>query len=80
MKTRKQIINEARRQREEITQYFNDVSHWNNTRGKTEGIIDPDPDGSMHRLGDALDKMLAAENASTPNAEVSGGSPAPDQP
>ena len=53
--------------RVKITQYFNDVSHWNNTRGKIEGIIDPDPDGSMHRLGDALDKMLAAESASTPN-------------
>ena len=70
MKTRTQIINDARRQRTEITQYFNDVSHWNNARGKTEGIIDPDPDGSMHRLGDALDKMLAAENASAQNSEL----------
>lgn len=67
MKTRNQIFTEAKRQRDEITQYFNDVSHWNNTRGKTEGIIDPDPDGSMHRAAEALDKMLASENASTPN-------------
>ena len=62
MKTRNEIINEARRQREDIAQYFNDVSHWNNTRGKTEGIIDPDPDGSMHQLADDLDKLLAREN------------------
>ena len=59
MKTRQQIITEAKRQRDELTQYFNDVSDWNNTRGKTEGIIDPDPDGSMHRIVNALDEMLA---------------------
>ena len=71
MKTRRQLINEAGRQREEITQYFNDVALWNNTRGKTEGFLDPDPDGSMHRLGDALDEMLARESASTPNTKLS---------
>lgn len=70
MKTRQQIITEAQRQRDELTQYFNDVSHWNDTRGKTEGIIDPDPDGSMHRIADALDNFLAKE-ASTPNSELS---------
>jgi hypothetical protein len=68
MKTRKQLIAEARRQRKELTQYFNDVRHWNNTRGKTEGIIDPDPDGSMGRMAQALDDMLAAE--ATPNKQA----------
>lgn len=66
MKTKLQLFVEARRQRAELTQYFNDVSHWNNTRGKTEGIIDPDPDGSMHRVAFALDEFLK-QDASTPN-------------
>ena len=61
MKTRQQLINEAKRQREEIAQYFVDVSHWNATRGQTEGIIDPDPEGSMHQWAAALDSMLTKE-------------------
>lgn len=61
MKTREQIVNEAKKQLAEIRQYFNDVSHWNNTRGKKEGLIDPDPDGSMHRCQKALEEMLAKE-------------------
>ena len=32
MKTRQQIITEAKRQRDELTQYFNDVSDWNNIK------------------------------------------------
>jgi len=49
-----------------LAQYFIDVSHWNNTRGKTEGIIDPDPDGSLHEVASALDRLLAAEKSSAP--------------
>lgn len=47
MKTRKEIVNEAKRQREEIAQYFRDADHWNNGRGQTDGIIEVDPDGKM---------------------------------
>lgn len=61
MKTRAQLIAKARDNRADIEQYFNDVTHWNNTRGKTEGVIEPDPDGSVRRMADALDKMLANE-------------------
>jgi len=57
------IFAEARRQRAEIKQYFNDVSHWNNTRGKTEGIIDPDPDGSMRKIEKAIDDLLEQESS-----------------
>ena len=67
MKTRNQLISTARKQRQEISQYLRDVTHWNNTRGKTEGMIDPDPDGSMERMAHALDRMLEAEDA-RPNA------------
>ena len=61
MKTRKEIVNEAKRQREEIAQYFRDTDHWNNGRGQTEGVIEADPDGKMGRIAKALDDMLNNE-------------------
>lgn len=54
-------MTEARNQREEIAQYFRDVTHWNSTRGLREGMIDPDPDNSMRRMAKALDDMLMTE-------------------
>lgn len=59
MKTKAQILADAKRELAEIEQYFNDIAHWNKTRGKLEGIIEADPDGSMHRIQDQLTAFLA---------------------
>lgn len=61
-KTRGEIIAEARRQREEIAQYFRDVEHWNaHCRKEGEAEIEADPDGTMTRLAKALDACLENE-------------------
>jgi len=59
--TREQIVSRAKAQLAEINQYFTDVEHWNTGRGIVEGVIDPDPDGSMLRCKSALEAMLANE-------------------
>ena len=57
---------EARKQRAEISQYLRDVNYWNTTRGVSDGMIDPDPDGLMERLAHSLDEMIEAENQRRP--------------
>jgi hypothetical protein len=61
MKTRQQIIDRVRRQLAEIEQYFNDVEHWNNGRGLTEGKIEADPDGEMARCKKYCEGILKNE-------------------
>jgi hypothetical protein len=58
MKTREQLISEAARQLEALEQCFRDVEHWNQTRGQTEGQIDPDPDGSMQMMAQSFREFL----------------------
>ena len=65
MKTRTELLAAARRQRDDIEQYFTDVASWNEnkggiTRGLAWGPIDPDPDGSLLRIKRALDKLIEA--------------------
>jgi hypothetical protein len=71
-KGRDEIIAEVRRQRAEIAQYFTDVEHWNtHCRKPHEAVIDPDPDGQMKKIAEALDKCLANEERIA--AALSGG-------
>lgn len=61
---RQRIIARAVVQRAEIEQIFTDIASWNdNSTARQQGAeaIDPDPDGSLRRLADGLDRMLAAE-------------------
>jgi len=59
MKTKSEIITEARRQKDEIVLYFNDVRHWNNSvRKPHEQPIEPDPDGEIAKIQRALDSFL----------------------
>jgi len=68
MKTREQLIAEAERQSEEIAQYFRDVEHWNANRGKEEGEIDPDPDGSMQEMARTLTEFLSKNKTASKTA------------
>lgn len=62
MKTRIQIINESLRIRSEIEQIGDDTAHWNdNVRKPHEERIDSDPDGSMQKIVEAIEKGLAKE-------------------
>lgn len=60
MKTREQIIIEAKRIRQKIAQIFLDADHWNHLHPSEQGI-NPDPDGMLLRLATAIDEMLARE-------------------
>lgn len=67
MKSRDQIIAEARVTRGEIEQIFIDCAYWNeHVRKPCEAPIDPDPDGLMRKLANGLDRMLAADSGSGP--------------
>lgn len=59
--TRDEVLDAWRAQRREIAQYFDDAARWNASRGAIEGAIDPDPDGELRRLADAIDEMLQRE-------------------
>lgn len=62
MKTRLQIVNEAKRIRAECVQIFNDAEYWNNTvRKPGMAPIDPDPDGQLARTIRGIDAMLENE-------------------
>ncbi len=62
MKTRLEIINEAKRIRQECLQIIWDAEHWNTSVRKAhEEPIDPDPDGQLRRTIDGIDAMLAKE-------------------
>ena len=62
MKTRQQILDNAKRQIREIDQYFVDVAYWNRVHPQ-EDQIDPDPTGSMASLRAALAEMLRIDEA-----------------
>lgn len=51
------FVERARAQRAEITQYFDDLNHWN--RLHPDEPIDGDPDGEMRRLASWLDQRIA---------------------
>ena len=62
MKTRNEIVANARRMRTEIRQIFTDCEYWNdNARKIDEEKINPDPDGKLTLMAKALDEMLARE-------------------
>lgn len=62
-KSRKEIVDEARRIRKEISQIFIDVAHWNNNvRTAFEQPVDPDPDGQLARIAASIDRTLAIED------------------
>lgn len=62
IKSREQIVAEARRCRSEIEQIFADAEHWNErVRKPHEAPIDPDPDGKLAQIKRSLDTMLAEE-------------------
>ena len=65
MKTRQEIIDEAKRLRAEISQVFLDVGYWNtHVRTPDEAEIHPDPDGTLARLAASIDAMLEREGQS----------------
>lgn len=56
---RQKLLDEAKRQTANLTQYFNDVAHWNDCVRKPDELpIDPDPDGKMAKIKTALDRMI----------------------
>ena len=62
---RARLIRRARALRAEIEQVFTDCASWNdNHRKPGEPPIDADPDGSLRRMADALDRLLAMEEVS----------------
>lgn len=64
MKTRKQMIRDARRIRGEIAQIFADAAHWNTCMRKPdEPPLDPDRDGLLARIAKDLDAFLKREKA-----------------
>jgi hypothetical protein len=61
---RRDILDRARLQRAEIEQYFIDGAYWNDcVRTPDEEPIDLDPTGNLRRMADALDEMLALDQA-----------------
>jgi len=59
VKTRTQIIREAKRIYEEIIQIFNDAEHWNtNVRKPDEQMIDPDPGRTLIKMKKGLREFL----------------------
>lgn len=63
---RERIISAARRQLNDIRQYFADVASWNdNSDARKAGCepVDPDPTGVMARMATALEEMLANDEA-----------------
>ena len=70
-KVRASLINKARRLRAEIEQIFSDTGYWNaNVRKPHEAPIDPDPDGTMRKLADRLDRMLSSDKGVGPIAPI----------
>jgi hypothetical protein len=71
---RKKLIQRARALRDEISQMFTDVDHWNRcVRAVDEEEINPDPNGELTKLRASLNRMLAHENqrTATPKARSS---------
>lgn len=60
MKTRLQIIKEARRIRDECQQIIIDCEHWNRSN-PTVKPIDPDPDGSLKKRITEMEALLSNE-------------------
>ena len=59
---RQRMIERAQVLRGEIEQIFTDCAAWNdNVRQGGESLMDPDPDGSLRRMADGLDRMLEDE-------------------
>lgn len=56
MKTKSELLDRARRQLDDVRQYFNDVNHWNRVNPKD--FIDPDPDGSVTRMAHGLERFI----------------------
>jgi hypothetical protein len=64
-KERARIVGNARNTRAEIEQLFTDCAYWNeHVRKPDEAPIDCDPDGTLRRLADGLDRMLADDTGS----------------
>lgn len=62
MKTRLEIVNEAKRIRSECLDIINTAEHWNGSvRKPHEKAINPDPDGFLRRTITNIDAMLANE-------------------
>lgn len=60
---RDRLIHRSIKLRAEIEQIFTDCASWNdNARKPHEEPIDPDPDGQLRRIADALDRTLASES------------------
>ena len=60
--SRAAIISRARQIRCEIEQIFTDAAHWNRIHVTwKDKPIDPDPDCQLRRIGEGIDRMLAAE-------------------
>lgn len=59
---RRMIVHRAKRLRAKILQTFTDCASWNdNVRKPDEPPINCDPDGSMRRAIEGLDRMLETE-------------------
>jgi hypothetical protein len=68
---RARIIHRLRETRAEVEQIFIDTDHWNQcVRKPNEQPIDPDPDGEMRRLSDAIARVLAADPGYGPIASL----------
>lgn len=69
MKTRDDIIQDAKRIKAEVEQVFMDAASWNDystARKRGCAPIDPDPYGELRRLLTAIDAFLAADTGDGP--------------
>ncbi len=67
--SRADIVARARDLRGRIAQVFSEAEHWNRVNVPWKGpAIDPDPDGTLKRIADRLDRMLAKEDAAANDA------------
>jgi hypothetical protein len=55
--TREQVIERARRLREDVASVFEAAANWN-LANPDQPPIDPDQDGRLRQMLDALDEML----------------------
>lgn len=57
MVTKQQILDRAKRQLNEVHQYFLDIEHWNSTNLPNDRI-DPDPDGRLTQMAHSLEGFI----------------------
>lgn len=72
VKTRAEVIADARAMLDEIELHFSSVAHWNRTH-PDERPIDPDPDGQLRRVAENISHMLVNDKGRGPLQETEAG-------